>query len=122
MCWELLKKHELIHYSYFRDAFGCTQLGFPTSQFESLADFVKKALWKFSPQFLQDAANGRQLSLVGDLLPLEASYQQEFMQAISKGLGVRAGVLCEWTANTHGHVDFYVREMCWAVELLREGS
>ena len=44
------------------------------------------------------------------------------MRAVSEGLGVTAGVLCEWTANTHGRVDFYIPEMCWAVELLREGS
>ena len=44
------------------------------------------------------------------------------MRAISEGLGVRTGMLCEWTATTQGRVDFYIPEMCWAVELLREGS
>ena len=109
-------------YSYLRHAFGCTQTYFPAGRFESLEDFVKKALREFSPRFFQDSANGRQLSPVGDLLPLEVSYQHEFMRAVSEGLGLRSGVLCEWTATTQGCADFYIPTMRWAVELLREGS
>ena len=108
--------------SYFRGAFGCTRTDFPASRFDSLGDFVKKVLREFSPRSLQYLANGRRLSPVGDPLPLEASYQQEFMRAVSEGLGIRSGVLCEWTATTHGCVDFYIPTMRWAVELLREGS
>ena len=44
------------------------------------------------------------------------------MRAVSKGLGVRSGVLCEWTSTTHRLVDFYIPQMRWAVELLREGK
>ena len=88
----------------------------------SLRDFCRQALQKFSSQFLRDAADGRQLSPVGDALPLEAAYQQEFMRAVSEGLGVRTGVLCEWTWTTPGRVDFYIPKMGWAVELLREGN
>lgn len=109
-------------YSYFAEAFQCSQEQFPAELFESLRDFCKKALQKFSAQFLWDAADGRRLSPVGDALPLEAAYQQEFMRAVSEGLGVRSGVWCEWTSTTHGRVDFYIPKMRWAVELLREGS
>ncbi len=109
-------------YSYVRAAFGCPQLEFPAGRFEPLGDFCKKALREFSPRFLQHVADGRRISPVGDPLPLEASYQQEFMRAVSEALGIRSGVLCEWTATTHGCVDFCIPKMCWAVELLREGS
>ena len=109
-------------YSYFAEAFQCDREQFPAKQFESLQDFCKKALQKFSPRFLRGAADGRRLSPVGDALPLEGSYQQEFIQAVSEGLGVRSGVLCEWMASTHVHIDFYIPQMRWAVELLCEGN
>ena len=109
-------------YSYFAEAFQCSQEQFPAELFKSLGDFCKKVLQKFSSQFLRNSADGIRLSPVGDLLPLEASYQQEFMRAVSEGLGVRSGVWCEWTATTHVRVDFYIPQMRWAVELLREGN
>ena len=111
-------------YSYLRHAFGCTRTYFPASRFESFEDFVKKAMRECShdsSRTRQMAGNVRQL---GTCCPSRyPTYQHEFMRAVSEGLGLRSGVLCEWTATTHGHVDFYIPTMRWAVircETVRE--
>jgi len=44
------------------------------------------------------------------------------MRAIYSGLGVKGGVVCEWTGTTKGCIDFYIKATGWAVELLREGT
>jgi hypothetical protein len=112
------------NYSHIAQIFniGKEKNEFPIDEFSSLEEFCAKALRAFSPTFLRDAADGRRRSPIGDKLPLEGCYQQEFMRAFSEGLGIRGAVQCKWTGAPAGRVDFYIQDAGWAVELLREGD
>lgn len=62
------------------------------------------------------------LSTAAQIRPVEAQYQDEFYRAFNTVVGRGVPISSEWSRGGNGRVDFWISEMRWGIELLREHS
>ncbi|KAK2784931.1 hypothetical protein FQN53_008117 [Emmonsiellopsis sp. PD_33] len=108
-----------LHRRYMEHILATDAPPFPTSRFSSLIDLCSATVRNIKPAALrtEEWAN----PLLGSR-PLEAVYQDEFYRSCCNLLGNQLYLSSEWSGTKQGgRVDFRVRGMPWAIEVLRDG-
>jgi hypothetical protein len=95
---------------------------FPIQRFPTVEAQAFAAVSAFDASILAQRSGG--LGVGAQQRPLEAQYLDEFYRACTTVLG-RAYLRSEWSdrsMGSPGRVDFYVPDVGWAIELMRDGE
>ncbi|KAL1966800.1 hypothetical protein VTN77DRAFT_3765 [Rasamsonia byssochlamydoides] len=102
-----------IHRRYMEHMLSTKVPPFPLRRFQTLKDLCLAIVQEFKPAALREIHTR----------PLEAQYQDEFYRACYELLEGHLYLNSEWTGQKiGGRVDFYVRQVQWAIECLRDGN
>ncbi|KAK2792922.1 hypothetical protein FQN52_002600 [Onygenales sp. PD_12] len=108
-----------LHRRYMENILAIDAPPFPTNRFPALMDLCSATVRNINPAALRTEEWGN--PALG-LRPLEAIYQDEFYRSCCTLLGNQLYLSSEWSGTKQGgRVDFRVRGMPWAIEILRDG-
>lgn len=86
------------------------------ARFRSLESLCEEVLRHFSRKNIRASINA------SSSRPVESSFQVEFYRAFTCLVGHGAGLSSEWSYTSEGRVDFWVHDLGWGVEILRDGD
>jgi hypothetical protein len=95
---------------------------FPIDRFPTIQSLSFAPISAFDASILAQGSRG--LGVGAQQRTVEAQYQDEFYRACTEVLG-RAYLKSEWSdrsMGSKGRVDFYILDVGWAIELLRDGD
>lgn len=92
---------------------------FPIQEYPSVDCLAKASLKEFS---FKNLSSEVRLSTAAVTRPVEAAYQDEFYRALHTVLGFSTKVTSEWSGDGCGRIDFWLPDVGWGIELLRDGD
>lgn len=93
---------------------------FPSGRFQTIEALAEAALRHFS--MAQLSSNAEVLGSGARVRPIEAVYQDEFYRALHKVLRFSTRISSEWTEGSSGRIDFWLPDVKWGIEILRDGD
>jgi hypothetical protein len=80
---------------------------------------AEATLQNFSCRHLSSTTS---LGMGAILRPVEAAYQDEFYCTLCLVLGFSGKVSSKWSGDNSGRINFWLPEVKWGIEILREGD